>query len=150
MNAVHHNFIEGVDPYIKKGDPKSGLLPFVNPGKPGVEGAGDHRIQAYCYRMTLTNHPDNRIPFRKPSGYQEIDYELLFRNYEAATGPLEKMYSYGDPLVPWINSKMPNRKTDTNNQRFSTDFIGQNYLYPEASYEEREKIAGRHKNINRV
>ena len=146
MNAAHHNFIEGVDPYIKKGDPKSGLLPFVNPGKPGVDGAGDHRIQAYCYRMTLTNHPDNRIPFRKPSGYQEIDYELLFRNYEAATGPLEKMYSYGDPLVPWINSKMPNHKTDTNNQKgFSTDFIGQNYMYPEASYEEREKIAKLHK-----
>ena len=145
MNAAHHNFIEGVDPYIKKGDPKSGLLPFINPGKPGVEGAADHRIQAYCYRMTLTNHPDNRIPFSKPSGYQEIEYELLFRNYETAKGPLEKMYSYGDPLVPWINSKMPNRKTDTNNQKgFSTDFIGQNYLYPEASYEERKKIAERH------
>ena len=89
--------------------------------------------------MTLTNHPDNRIPFSKPSGYEEIDYELLFRNYEAAKGPLEKMYSYGDPLVPWINSKMPNHKTDTNNQKgFSTDFIGQNYMYPEASYEDRE------------
>ena len=146
MNAAYHNFIEGVDPYIKKGDPKSDLLPFINSGKPGVDGAGDDKIQAYCYRMTLTNHPDNRIPFSKPSGYQEIEYELLFRNYEAAIGPHEKMYSYGDPLVPWINSKMPNRKTDTNNQKgFSTDFIGQNYLYPEASYEEREKIAERHK-----
>jgi len=146
MNAAHHNFIEGVDPYIRKGDPKSGLLPFINPRKPGVDGVGDDKIQAYCYRMTLTNHPDNRIPFSKPSGYQEIQYELLFRNYEAAKGSYEKMYSYGDPLVPWINSKMPNRKTDTNNQKgFSTDFIGQNYLYPEASYEEREKIAERHK-----
>jgi hypothetical protein len=146
MNAVHHNFIDGVDPYINKGDPKSGLLPFINPEKIGVEGAGDDKIQAYCYRMTLTNHPDNRIPFSKPSGYQEIEYELLFRNYEAALGPLKKMYSYGDPLVPWINSKMPNRKTDTNNQKgFSTDFIGQNFLYPEASYKEREMIAERHK-----
>ena len=146
MNAAHHNFIEGVDPYKRKGDPKSGLLPFVNPIKPGVEGVGDDKIQAYCYRMTLTNHPDNRISFSKPSGYQEIQYELLFRNYEAAKGSYEKMYSYGDPLVPWINSKMPNRKTDTNNQKgFSTDFIGQNYLYPEASYEERDKIAERHK-----
>jgi hypothetical protein len=146
MNAAHHNFIEGVDPYIRKGDPKSGLLPFINPRKPGVDGVGDDKIQAYCYRMTLTNHPDNRIPFSKPSGYQEIQYELLFRNYEAAKGSYQKMYSYGDPLVPWINSKMPNRKTDTNNQKgFSTDFIGQNYLYPEASYEERDKIAERHK-----
>lgn len=146
MNATHHNFIERVDPYIKKGDPKSGLLPFINQLKPGVDGDGDDKIQAYCYRMTLTNQPDNRIPFSKPSGYQEIEYELLFRNYEAALVPFENMYSYGHPLVPWINSKMPNLKTDTNNQKgFSTDFIGQNYLYPEASYEVREKIAQRHK-----
>lgn len=146
MNAAYHNFIDGVDPYIKKGDPKSGLLPFINPGKPGVDGKGDTKIQAYCYRMTLTDHPENRIPFSKPAGYRERDYELLLRNYEAAEGPVEKMYGYGDPLVPWINSDMPNRKTDTNNQKgFSTDFIGQNYTYPEATYEEREQIAQRHK-----
>jgi hypothetical protein len=96
--------------------------------------------------MTLTDHPENRIPFRKPDHYNEMDYELLFRNYEAATGPIEEMYSYGDPLLPWINSAMPNRKTDTNNQKgFSTDFIGQNWDYPEASYEERERIAERHR-----
>ena len=41
---------------------------------------------------------------------------------------------------------MPNRKTDTNNQKgFSTDFIGQNWDYPEASYEEREKIIDLHR-----
>ena len=144
-NAYNHNFIDGVDPYITMGDPSSGLLPFIEKDPPSADGTGDSRIQAYCYRMTLTDHPDNRIPFTKPEDYNELEYELLFRNYEAAKGPIEEMYSYGDPLVPWINSKMPNRKTDTNNQKgFSTDFIGQNYDYPEASYEEREKIAQRH------
>lgn len=144
-NGFNHNFIDGVDPYVIKGDPSSGLLPFIEKESPGIDGQGDKRIQAYCYRMTLTDHPDNRIPFTKPEGFNEQDYELLFRNYEAAKGPIEKMYSYGDPLVPWINSKMPNRKTDTNNQKgFSTDFIGQNYEYPEASYAERQKIAERH------
>jgi hypothetical protein len=145
-NSMHHNFIEGVSPYLVKDNPKSGLLPFVSPGKPGIDGQADHKIQAYCYRMTLTDHPDNRIPFKKPIGYKEIEYELLFRNYEAAKGEISKMYDYGDPLVPWINSEMPNRKTDTNNQKgFSTDFVGQNYLYPEASYEDRLKIASLHK-----
>ncbi len=144
-NAYNHNFIEGVDPYIVKGDPSSGLLPFIEKDPPAPDGTGDMRIQAYCYRMTLTDQPENRIPFIKPEGYKELEYELLFRNYEAAKGPIEEMYSYGDPLVPWINTKMPNRKTDTNNQKgFSTDFIGQNYDYPEASYEEREKIADHH------
>ncbi len=145
-NSVYHNFIEGVDPYIVKGDPTSGLLPFITEGGPGIDGQGDKGIQAYCFRMTLTDHPENRIPFKKPENYNELDYELLFRNYEAADGPLEEMYAYGDPLLPWINSAMPNRKTDTNNQKgFSTDFIGQNWDYPEASYEEREIIVARHR-----
>lgn len=145
-NSIHHNFIDGVDPYIVKGDPSSGLLPFIKAGGPGINGHGDNGIQAYCFRMTLTDHPENRIPFKKPAGYNELEYELLFRNYEAAEGPIEEMYPYGDPLVPWINSPMPNRKTDTNNQKgFSTDFIGQNWDYPEASYEEREKIIERHR-----
>lgn len=145
-NALHHNFIDGVDPYIVKGDPSSGLLPFIIEGGPGIDGHEDKGIQAYCFRMTLTDHPENRIPFSRPENYNELDYELLFRNYEAAEGPLEKMYHYGDPLVPWINSPMPNRKTDTNNQKgFSTDFIGQNFDYPEATYVEREKIIERHR-----
>jgi len=146
QNAIHHNFIDGVDPYIVKGDPSSGFLPFITEGGPGIDGRGDKKIQAYCFRMTMTDHPDNRIPFKKPDNYNEIEYELLFRNYEAAEGPVEEMYSYGDPLVPWINTPMPNRKTDTNNQKgYSTDFIGQNYEYPEAGYEEREKIIERHR-----
>jgi hypothetical protein len=144
-NAIHHNFIPGVDPYVEKGNPSSGLLPFVIEGGPGIDGTADDKLQAYCFRMTLTDHPENRIPFKKPENYKELEYELLFRNYEAATGPLEEMYHYGDPLVPWINTSMPNRKTDTNNQKgFSTDFIGQNFDYPDASYEEREAIAKRH------
>lgn len=146
INSAHHNFIDGVDPYRVKGDPSSGLLPFITPGKPGLDGQGDKGIQAYCFRMTLTDHPENRIPFFKPEGYNELEYELLLRNYEAADGPIEKMYDYGG-IVPWINSDMPNRKTDTNNQKgFSTDFIGQNYEYPEAGYAEREKIIERHRN----
>jgi hypothetical protein len=146
-NALHHNFINKVDPYVVKGDPASGLLPYISSERPGVDGEGDDKIQAYCFRMTLTDHPDNRIPFKKPDNYNELNYELLFRNYEAAEGPISEMYSYGDPLVPWINTPMPNRKTDTNNQKgFSTDFIGQNYAYPEATYEEREKIVEAHLN----
>lgn len=145
-NAFNHNFIPGVDPYVVQGEPSSGLLPNVNE-KPGLEGEGDKKIQAYCFRMCLTDHPDNRIPFQKPSNYDEINYELLFRNYEARKGPIREMYSYGNSLLPWINSSMPNRKTDTNNKfGFSTDYIGRNYDYPEASYAEREKIIEDHRN----
>lgn len=145
-NGQYHNYLPRVDPYRVKGKPESGLLPNVI-DKPGLEGVGDKKIQAYCFRMCLTDVPENRVPFKKPDGYREIDYELLFRNYEARTGPIREMYSYGSSLLPWINSQMPNRKTDTNNKfAFSTDYIGKNYEYPEASYEEREKIVAEHRN----
>ncbi len=140
-NGFNHNFVDGVDPYIEKGNPKSGLLPFIENEHPPKDGTGDKRIQAYCYRMCLTNHPENIIPFEKPANYNELAYELLIRNFEAG----EKVNDF-----PWINSSMPNRKTDANNRRgFSTDFIGQNYAYPEATYKEREVIAERHLNYQK-
>lgn len=149
-NARYHNFVDGVDPYIVKGDKSSGLLPYISSGGPGIHGSADKKIQAYCFRMCLTDHPDNRIPFEKPRGYNERNYELLFRNYEAAKGPIEEMYDYGDPIIPWINTPMPNRKTDINNQKgFSTNFIGQNYAYPEGSYEQREEIIEKHRDYQK-
>ena len=48
--------------------PKSGLLPRISATPPGEYGQADRRIQAYCYRMCLTDHPGNRIPFEKPEG----------------------------------------------------------------------------------
>ena len=130
----YHRLQKGVDPYVKKGDPASGLLPGIDPEPMKALGTGDRRMQAYCYRMCLTDVPANRIPFAKPDGYDERDYELLFRNFEA-----------GESVVPWINSQMPNRKTDTNNRRgFSTDFIGRNWDYAEASDKERARIAAAH------
>ena len=133
--AIYHQFVDGVDPYIVAGDPNSGLLPGIDATGPGVEGSGDRRVQAFCFRMCLTDHPDNRIPFGKPDGYDPLVYEPLLRNFEA-----------GEQGLPWINSSMPNRKTDTNNRLgFSTDFIGQNYDYAQASYAQREAIAALHR-----
>ena len=136
--AKYHQLNKGIDPYVVPGDPKSGLLPGVEPHDPSFKpGDGDRRVQAYCLRMCLTDNPSNRIPFAKPEGYDERDYELLFRHL--AIGPLD----HGG--MPWINSRMPNRKTDTNNRTgFSTDFIGQSWKWPEASYAEREKILAAH------
>ena len=148
--ANHHNYNGDIDPYVVKGDPKSGLLKWVEPYDPSEkEGDGDRRVQAYCFRMCLTDDPANRIPFKKPANYNEGDYELLLRTMEAT--PREVLASGKHwLLMPWINSKMPNRKTDTNNRTgFSTDFIGQNWAWPEASYDEREKILQAHLDYQR-
>ncbi len=135
QRAIHHQFARGVDPYIIPGDPDSGLLPFIEPDPTEADGTGDHRLQAYCFRMCMTDHPENRIPWQEPDGYREQWYELLLRNFEA-----------GESRVPLNIGLMPNRKTDANNNfGFSTDFIGQNYDYPEASYEQRRQIVAEHR-----
>lgn len=129
-----HHFGVKISPYKTEGDPQSGLLAEVSAGPPGEYGTGDHRIQAYCFRMCLSNHPDNRIPFPKPEGYDPARYALLARVF--ASGWRETFDKF-DPI--------PNRKTDTNNHGpFSTDYIGKNYDYPEAGYERRKEIIKDH------
>jgi hypothetical protein len=134
-NVKNHRFTVAVDPYLTPGDPKSGVLPGIHDGPPGEDGAGDDRVQAYCFRMCMSNVPENRTPFPKPAGYDEADYELLLRNFEA-----------GDLRVPMHPLMMPNGKTDTNNNgAVSTDNINMNYDYPDASYERREEIVREHR-----
>ena len=132
--AVYHQFVDGVDPYIVAGDPSSGLLPGVHAGEPGEDGQGDKLVQAYCFRLCLTDVENNKVPYPKPEGYDESRYELLLRNFEA-----------GENGMPWLPGMMPNRKTDTNNRTgFSTDNIGMNYDFPDADYETRAKITEEH------
>lgn len=134
--VLHHDhyFKVPTDPYKIPGDPSSGLLPRISAEDPGEKGAGDHRIQAYCFRMCLSNHPDNRVPFPKPEGYDSSQYDLLARVFESGWDELFRKFDL-----------IPNRKTDTNNHGpFSTDNIGMNYDYPEASYERRKEIIKEH------
>jgi len=134
--VLHHGhwFKSDISPYKVAGDSTSGLLYGVSGEDPGEYGEGDHRLQAYCFRMCLSNHPDNRVAFSKPDHYNAENYELLARVF--ASGWRETFQKF-DPI--------PNRKTDTNNHGpFSTDFIGMNYDYPEASYERRREIIREH------
>ena len=133
-NAVKHQFVRGVDPYVVKGDKSSGLLPGVHAGPPGEEGSGDTRVQAYNFRLCFTDVQENQVPFEKPAGYDERRYELLFRNFEA-----------GETRIPWSPTLMPNRKTDVNNNYgFSTDNIGMNYEWAGGDYATRDKIFAEH------
>lgn len=139
QNTHKHRFLVPVDPYVVKGDSKSGLLPGVHGDDPGKDGQGDHRVQAYCFRMCMSNVPKNRVPFPKPAGYDEQRYELLLRNFEA-----------GDLRLPLKIDMMPNGKTDTNNNcAFSTDNIGMNYDYPDADYDRRAEIIREHESYQK-
>ncbi|MCB1122756.1 MAG: FAD-dependent oxidoreductase, partial [Verrucomicrobiae bacterium] len=134
--VLHHNhwFEADISPYVVPGDPNSGVLPLVSTEDPGIKGEGDKRLQAYCYRFCLTDHAENRIPFSKPPGYDPGRYELLARVFDSGW---RKVFQKFD--------RIPNWKTDTNNHGpVSTDFIGANYDYPEASYERRKEILQEH------
>jgi len=129
-----HHWKMPVDPFKQQGNPASGLLPLVSPDPPGRRGEGDDRVQAYCFRMCLTDHPENRVPFERPAGYDPGMYELLARTFAAGWRDVFRKFD-----------AIPNRKTDTNNHGpFSFDHIGMNYDYPEASYERRREIIDDH------
>jgi len=130
---------DGINPYVKKGDPSSGLLPGVKPDMGGEVGDADDKLQAYCYRMVMTNIPENRVPIGKPEAYKETDFELLFRAIEA-----------GQKGGFFKTSPIPNHKTDSNNTGgISCDWIGGNYgkswNWATLNHTQRETLAAKHR-----
>ena len=141
--AKKNQLPDGIDPYIKPGDPSSGLLPGVNPDAGGADGGGDHRLQAYCFRMCLTDVPENRVTIEKPEGYDEANYEILFRAIEA--GQKSRFTKF---------SMMPNRKTDSNNDSgISNNLVGGNYgkdwNWTTLNHDERIALAKKHEHWQR-
>jgi hypothetical protein len=139
-SSGYHQFPDNISPYKVANDPTSGLVFGVQNAPLQENGAADKSMQAYNFRLTLTDSIENQIPFHRPKGYDSTKYELLVRLFEAQPN-LREINDY------FIWSKMPNRKTDVNNRGgFSTDYIGGNHKYPEASFEERKAIFDDHLN----
>ena len=125
-----------ISPYLIPNNPGSGALPHVSTDPPGEYGAADRKVQAYCYRMCLTQVPANRVAFPKPANYDPSEYELLLRIFAAGW---RETFAKFDPI--------PNAKTDTNNHGpFSTDNIGRSWDYPDATYARRREILQDHVN----
>jgi len=134
-----HHFKDKIDPYKISGKPESGLLYGISSEKIAANCLGDTKIQAYCFRLCMSSNPNNLVPFPKPENYNPANYELLGRVFDAG-------------WREWFNKfdMIPNRKTDTNNHGpFSSDFIGMNYDYPEATYERRKEIIREHEDYQK-
>ena len=141
-----HQFLVPVDPWVKPGDPASGLLRFIQAGAGGRPGDGDRRVQTYNLRLCFTTNAANRLPLPRPARYAPADYELLLRYIEAMSraGRALRLEQLWNPI--WL----PNGKTDINNNGpFSTDFIGENYEYPGADEAVRARIRQRHLDYTR-
>ena len=166
----HHQFTVAVDPFKKPGDPASGLLPFIQPGDGGKPGDGDARVQTYNYRLCFTTNPTNRLSATKPAAMSQAKFDALVKSangrlpvtppadYDAAKFELLGRYCVAlvaankQPRLAqfWNPIWMPNHKTDINNNGgFSTDFIGANWDFPEATYERRDAIRREHEDYIR-
>ena len=128
-----------VDPYVVPGKPSSGLIPEIQGIGHAPPGTGDKKVQAYCFRLCLTQDRDNQLPLTKPDRYDPGRYELMAR--------LQKVKPWDRLRDGFIISPMPRGKTDWNNWGlvgFSSDYIGGNWDYPDADYEHRARIWDEH------
>ncbi len=150
-----HQFSHAVDPYVREGDPRSGLLPLIEQvDLSRHKGRGDHRVQAYNFRVCMTNDPALKIDWQQPTDYQADWYVLASRWFNGEKDGMNEHLPHltGDyQFIPRkfdvFFNKTPGgyQKTDTNNHGpVSSDFIGANWQWPCASYEERERIFQQH------
>lgn len=136
----------------------------------GTTHAGDNAVQAYNYRLCLTKDKKNRIPFRKPANYNRSEYVSLINDvlYGYHTGSdmqhitLQQQQENARIILKgdsthitddrWGIAKLsnmvvlPNGKTDANNQHMafiSTDLPEENWAWPTAGWEWRDKFAQR-------
>ncbi|EMR02012.1 FAD dependent oxidoreductase [Cesiribacter andamanensis AMV16] len=137
-----HQFPDGISPYRRAGNPDSGLLWGISDRQLDPRGSGDSKVQAYNFRLTLTDSARNRIPITRPRNYDVNRYELLLRLIRQTAN--HNLYDY------FIWTMLPRRKTDINNRGgFSTDMIGFNWEYPEANWEKRREIIQLHEEYTR-
>ncbi|MES2660383.1 MAG: FAD-dependent oxidoreductase [Verrucomicrobiota bacterium] len=136
QTKAENEVVANVSPYNVKGNPASGLLPGIK-ASVAPNGTGDGNLQAYCYRMCLTNNSANRMMVAQPANYNEADFELVIRAVEAGQKVFMKM------------DAMPNGKTDSNNNGgISTDYIGKNWGpgwdWSTLNHQQRAALAAEH------
>lgn len=134
-----------IDPYVRAGNPASGLLPLVDPEPEGAEGDAAPGVQAHCFRLCLTRDTDNRIPLEKPADYDAGLYELVARFIDACVEAGDDMdlrwFSKYDPI--------PGGKFDFNTATFGANLPGASWVWPEADWDRRREILREHESYHR-
>ena len=112
-------------------------------GEPhGLETA-DTFLQAYCFRLCVTDDSTNRVPIWKPEGYNPAEFELL-AEYVIQNG----IKRFAPDLL--FAREEVNGKRDGNAQWHawvSTDWAEINADYPAGSYKRREEIYQEYKRL---
>lgn len=86
LAGVEENMaVYDIDPYVKPGDPKSGLLPLLQDIQPGPEGSADKLTMGYGFRWKFSKNAD-RLPIDPPDDYDPRTFELYRRGFQANAG----------------------------------------------------------------
>lgn len=137
----------------------------------GTTGAPDNAVQAYNYRLSLTNDPSQRVRFLKPDNYNREEFVSLVEDVwtgrhtwkamqdvtpEMMEANRRHLLNGGErTITPWDSwgiekivsyNTVPNGKVDANNQHsvfISTDLPEENWPWPTSSWEWRDRFAGR-------
>ena len=138
-----------MDPFVGGGSGKAAkqLLPLLRPETPLAKGAADREIQAYNFRLCVTDNASLRVPFAAPPSYDPAHWELLRRFWTAwpnSTGAHKAAQAkVPSAILGAIPSSSGARKFDMNNCGYNpihTDMTGGSWAYPQANYSERERI----------
>ncbi|SDH41099.1 FAD dependent oxidoreductase [Duganella sp. OV458] len=131
-------------PYVIAGNAASGLLPYIDPVALEAPGTADNRLQAFCYRLVMTNDASNRRPVPEPAIYNPLLYEVLGRSMAAnpvAYDSLDKMF-FRSPIGLGGAAK----EDWNSNGSYSTDFAGGNFGYVTTDYAAQDQIVTNHTN----
>lgn len=141
---------EGVKEY---GEPFAGRLyrPWgTAPLGEGSTGEGDDTLQAYNYRLCLTDVVENRLPIARPMTYNRAEFASLAddvkRGYLKHFMPPRFLGKDGADVGVVNPVRVPNGKTDTNNHHrsfLSTDLPEENWTYPRENWAWRDRFADR-------
>jgi len=119
-------------------DEKGNLLPLITTQDAGPEDEGDKNVMVYSFRLCVTEDPEIRVPFPKPSNYDPARFEAVRRYFAQET----------KPAMPWDFYPLPGNKFDANNgiaKMFSMGIVGGGNAWCESDTAGRAKIWEDHK-----
>jgi hypothetical protein len=150
-----------IDPFVRPGEPSSGLLPLISGLPLPDQGKSSPAVQSYTFRLCLTKK--NPLPIAPPADYDSHRYELARRyieGLEAVGEPLcaaDLYFNFGEknprphPRLLKI-TRLMRGKTDVNSGSggISTDYVGGGAeRYANANWAERAKIWRAHEDYQR-
>jgi FAD dependent oxidoreductase len=126
-----------IDPYVKPGDPKSGLLPLLQDIQIGPLGSADKLTMMYCFRWVLTKQDPIRV--EKPDDYDPRMYEIFRRGFQQGvnmrTGrKMHVLGEYSDNPGSGIFGGNSSRAL------WAQSIAGANAAYPDGDWATRSRI----------